>query len=1027
MKILAIRGKNLASLEDEFEIDFTKEPLNSAGIFTITGNTGSGKSTILDALCLALFDNTPRTNRAGENISIPDVKEKTINQRDSRTILRRGTGEGYAEVDFVSLGGEKFRSTWMVKRARGKADGSLQTCEMRLINLSTQTEVTGKRTELLSRIVQLIGLSFDQFTRAVLLAQGDFATFLKAKQAEKAELLEKLTGTDIYSRISVTIYEKTKEAEQSLKLLEERIKDIELLSDEQIETLTTEKSTIMQELVALRNSSTILSEKMKWIKQDKILRKDREDAESMLKHYQTEIEKAKPRYEYMARIESVQEIRDNFNEWQQTKKQLITNQLGLTENEQKQQTNILQLEKSNKLFDLLEKEQQEHEQLIADIEPEIIKARALDVEIKSAKTNQLDANEEYKTAVLTQEKSGKSVAFIKEQIQSTQQSIEKLSLWFDQNKAFAEIAPRTDLIINLLNDAAIVNTQLINNKQLVSKNQEILVVEKKQLEVLKQETERLNKLLPAEIAKLRANLQPGCPCPVCGSIHHSLQDESEISRLEEEELNKSKNENEKKIIALVQTIEERKNTITRLETLIESYTTQSVDSLKKVNTYLAYIPAWKELFAQGRLQEDLKRKTDLWNNNHLALSQKQNENISLVTNLQNEEKNVADAIANSDIKKKKLKDLETVLSQLSEQRKGIINGKPADEVTRYYTNKKQKLANKIVQATKERQVLTLQNETYKGIISQINNEIIRLTQLSSQLGETIDNWIKEKKDITHEQLMDLLSKDSSWLTAERQYLNSLKETETAAKATLAERNKNFALHNKANIQPESEDENLTFLETELVDKNKLIEQKMTRNTEIEFSFSNHTKGKECIKSFEKELTKKQESTNNWKKLNEMFGSATGSKFKEIAQGYTLDALLTYANKHLQQLSERYKLQRIPNTLALQVIDLDMLNEVRTVHSLSGGESFLVSLALALGLSSLSSNRMKIESLFIDEGFGSLDMDTLRIAMDALERLQNQGRKIGVISHVEEMTERIPAQIRVLKSANGKSYIAVMSK
>ena len=104
----------------------------------------------------------------------------------------------------------------------------------------------------------------------------------------------------------------------------------------------------------------------------------------------------------------------------------------------------------------------------------------------------------------------------------------------------------------------------------------------------------------------------------------------------------------------------------------------------------------------------------------------------------------------------------------------------------------------------------------------------------------------------------------------------------------------------------------------------------------------------------------------------------------------------------------------------------MFDEIRSVHSLSGGESFLVSLALALGLSSLSSNRMKVESLFIDEGFGSLDAETLSVAMDALENLRTQGRKIGVISHVREMTERIPVQIQVIRSGNGRSEVKVLT-
>ena len=132
-----------------------------------------------------------------------------------------------------------------------------------------------------------------------------------------------------------------------------------------------------------------------------------------------------------------------------------------------------------------------------------------------------------------------------------------------------------------------------------------------------------------------------------------------------------------------------------------------------------------------------------------------------------------------------------------------------------------------------------------------------------------------------------------------------------------------------------------------------------------------------------------------------------------------------ANNLMADLTKRYQLEKISGTGALQVIDNDMLGEVRTVHSLSGGESFLISLSLALGLSSLSSNRMKIESLFIDEGFGSLDIDTLSIAMDALDNLQTQGRKIGVISHVEEMKERISAQIQVIKEANGRSNVRII--
>ena len=118
MKILAIRGKNLASLSDEFVVNFQSEPLASAGLYAITGPTGSGKSTLLDALCLALYERTPRLMKAttrGE--SIPDVGDNTVTPSDPRTILRRGAGEGFAEVDFLGSDGVGYRSRWSARRA----------------------------------------------------------------------------------------------------------------------------------------------------------------------------------------------------------------------------------------------------------------------------------------------------------------------------------------------------------------------------------------------------------------------------------------------------------------------------------------------------------------------------------------------------------------------------------------------------------------------------------------------------------------------------------------------------------------------------------------------------------------------------------------------------------------------------------------------------------------------------------------------------------------------------------------------
>ena len=248
MKILTIRLKNLTSIEGTFEVDFTAEPLRSAGIFAISGPTGAGKSTILDALCLALYDKTPRFAASGENLYLSDVGENQVNQSDVKNILRRGTGEGFAEVDFIGITGRRYRSRWSVRRARSKATGSLQPQTIQVTDLDKEEELQGTKTELLNQLVALVGLTYEQFTRTVLLAQNDFATFLKSRESAKAELLEKLTGTEIYSRISREIYARSKAADEAMNLLKNTISLIELIPEEELLSLRKEQ----ERLIGLR-------------------------------------------------------------------------------------------------------------------------------------------------------------------------------------------------------------------------------------------------------------------------------------------------------------------------------------------------------------------------------------------------------------------------------------------------------------------------------------------------------------------------------------------------------------------------------------------------------------------------------------------------------------------------------------------------------------------------------------------------------------------------------------------------------
>ncbi|MBB1497532.1 AAA family ATPase [Paracoccus sp. MC1862] len=250
MQILAIRGENLASLAERFEIDLTAEPLRSAGLFAITGETGAGKSTILDAMCLALFDDCPRLNGGGVDDEVPDISGVAVRSKDSKGILRRGASLGWAEVDFIGLDSEHYRAYWAARRAHNRADGRLQNVDRRLTRLSDDQVLSTQLTTVNNEVVRLGGRTFEEFRRTVLLAQGDFDAFLRAGTAERAATLEKVTGTEIYRTISRTVYDRAAAAKAALETLEARRGERKVLSDEERAGLAAENAELSAALQA---------------------------------------------------------------------------------------------------------------------------------------------------------------------------------------------------------------------------------------------------------------------------------------------------------------------------------------------------------------------------------------------------------------------------------------------------------------------------------------------------------------------------------------------------------------------------------------------------------------------------------------------------------------------------------------------------------------------------------------------------------------------------------------------------------
>ena len=307
MKITAVRIHNLASIVDA-EIDFTQAPLKDAGLFAITGDTGAGKSTFLDAICLALYTKTARLK--GDKGNLIDFNGDSIKLNDARNLLRRGKWEGFAEVDFVGQDKHLYRARYSIQRTHKKVTGKLKVAEHTLVTLPDETLIADK-SQTLKQIESKIGLSFEQFSRAVLLAQHEFAAFLKATGDERAQLLECLTGTDKFSLIGKRIFERNKELKDKFDLLQASLSSYTLLSEDELAIKHTTLNELKQQIEHTKKTIISTEQNLNWYKQASALELALEEATKSQQHATNELAKIAQQSEQAKQAQSALEIKDN--------------------------------------------------------------------------------------------------------------------------------------------------------------------------------------------------------------------------------------------------------------------------------------------------------------------------------------------------------------------------------------------------------------------------------------------------------------------------------------------------------------------------------------------------------------------------------------------------------------------------------------------------------------------------------------------------------------------------------------------
>jgi len=1246
MKIISLAGENLASLAAPFHIDFSQGVLADAGLFAICGNTGSGKSTLLDAICLSLFDAMPRfsNHRRGAAIGHAQMPEgDRLKSNDVRHILTRGASSCYSEVVFELDNTQRYQARWMLKRARNSASGRIQAQEMQLIECQSQRVLATKKTEVLTLIESLIGLNYEQFRRSVLLAQGDFAAFLKAPAKERSDLLERITGTQLYSTISKLAYTTAKESEQQLKLLQSKIEEVSLLPQEAQQALAKQLSAVNESIAGLDQQQQQLQWLEQTLEQYEAAVQQHSQRVIELEQVQQQCKQCDDISQLLQNIELAQGARVTQAQRHQNSQQ---QQVLL---EQKQATNHGMLQNQQQVADTQEQvtqlvqvkglAQQDFDNQLPRFEQAIARQRDL------VYLDEKIANDRQQLSIIEAQQQSISRKFSgnEQQLKQNSHLCEQLAVFLSQNEATRNVVNQLPAIeqgiedylhhhidhqqtIGQIKQANSQSAGLREQQQILEQAQfqdqaklkqcqaqlqqyaqlfeqtslqqleqqqgehqqqlttlvcqqqavtqgleyQAMIGNKKQqqqdielnLQKLRHQYQQINEqkklhqptlqeaILALDNARNvmslhdhRQQLVDGQPCALCGGLEHPYSKQLEVGDLLVEQLNQ-------RVLSLTEEGSELATQLTQLDAIGKEQAAQNevigqeVEQLSLLLRGLSHAPVSafelaniesgiatikldieqaKALHQQTSTQVikardieqqllslqhqlELGAQTMVNNQNTLAslesevllaqqnVSQTMQQMNARIDRLSNayasanwpellvdserlsafkqqlagdveqyiEKNNYFDELV---IEQRELDQTKVLLVEQLQQYKRQVEP-VAQQLTRDVQQQaqwqeeisqitqgadpvaaKEALARKVEQLTQalynaEQALVSYKNEL---LVSQNKSEQYeqRVMQLEAQAGGLHQDWQQwqAKLSVSEEFLNELLSYEAQWIIDKKQQQATLLQQLHQGQAIVAEQTrhiKQLGLKLAQQDLPLSElfpslspSPRITSAAQRSMVKESLIST-LGQLNEQQFSYRNkleqHNQSMLRFGQLQQEIDAQMTDTQLWLAMKDLIGSADGAKFRTFAQSLTLEQMLISANHHLLELAPRYRLQGVPGSeLDLQIVDLDMGDEVRSVDSLSGGECFLVSLALALGLGSITSLQTSINTLFIDEGFGTLDPDTLEVALSCLDSLQATGRQIGIISHVQGLVERVGTRIQITAQGSGHSKIELLAR
>ncbi|MDT0688998.1 SbcC/MukB-like Walker B domain-containing protein [Salegentibacter sp. F188] len=1007
MKILRIEFQNINSLKGSYIIDFTEAPFTSSSLFAITGPTGSGKSTILDVISLALFNHVPRLGKITKN----EILSKGA-------ILTRNQKEALAAVTYQCKSGI-FRSQWSISTNR---NDNLRDYEMEILEEASGKILDVKKSDIPGKNEELIGLNYNQFIKSVLLAQGEFAQFLKAKKEERGELLEKITGTGIYRKLGIKAFEKNRavnqdiqEQQNEIKIIQQKLLEEEILKDhkEQFQKKTSACENFQKEIDVL-NKALELKDTIEKQKKE-IFRLETQKTEALERLKTFEKEHGLP----LKQHEKVQDFSDDLREWNQLKKEILRLRDELKNIRERQQENLQKADAqkrqistfihaevtaedlSEKLQAFTRKIQELQEQKKEKLSEYSYQKSQFLSELREVpfQLNEKDLLESLQELKELKTEAGRKLANLSTDLKALdlqhpekeKEKIQKhLKLAREATRDFFSIEKASEEIGKLNAEKEIVTPKLKILPEEIKNAENTSEKLKNQLENFNLKKE--NQLLRANLEEHRLNLKNGEACPLCGALEHPFaEDLPEKDNTLESEIGKTEKELQewnRKLNTAALNFKILQDRLLELDKNLK-------DAEKKVGQQKLQFSEKYAALPQGETSAEWEKNCNSFENQLHQLEQ-----------YEKGQKTAAEISAGIPA----LEKLIEILQEGKDLKQKLDKLYKGDDIF----HDSQQLQNRWIGNHEEKKSLFSKNQELSKALEEKEAaksklEVALSTKVTAQGFEAIEEAFKAV----------MPDAECNALRSERETVRKQIDNTVASQKILNEQLETFR---KMDVEKERE-----AVAQELKAQKQRFQNISDECKEIHRIIKNHDEDLERLTELKSEIAEKEKLTKRWRLLNELIGDSKGKNFNDFAQDLSLSQLLQLANVRLKDLSDRYHIDKPEEEEddGLVAIDEHMGGQRRSVKTLSGGETFILSLSMALALSDLASKNVEITSLFIDEGFGTLDPETLDQTLDTLEKLQAESSKtIGIISHVDSLKERIATQIRLTRNGQGYSSLEV---